>query len=134
VWTDDLGQVHAEQELSKILVESSTPVDDQTIVSHDLSPVQVQRSWDRDAEENVTDRMERVGLLAPAGEVDKVLETVVNNLEVTNDLDIQPEIRCRVLMTVDARIIHDRPHDRSESRTGRTPLKLAHQCVDKSRL
>jgi Peptidase family M48 len=31
--------------------------------------------------------------------VDKVLETVVNNLEVTNTLDIQPEVRCRVLMT-----------------------------------
>ena len=43
--------------------------------------------------------MERVGLLAPRGEVDKVLETVINNLEVTNDLDIQPEIRSRVLMT-----------------------------------
>jgi hypothetical protein len=28
-----------------------------------------------------------------------VLETVVNNLEVTNNLDIQPEIRCRILIT-----------------------------------
>jgi len=28
-----------------------------------------------------------------------VLETVVNNLEVTNNLDIQPDVRCRVLMT-----------------------------------
>ncbi len=43
--------------------------------------------------------MERLGLLAPQGEVDKVLETVVNNLEVTNNLNIEPEIRCRVLMT-----------------------------------
>ena len=31
--------------------------------------------------------------------MDKVLETVVNNLEVTNNLDIQPEIHCRVLLT-----------------------------------
>jgi hypothetical protein len=99
LWGYNLGQVHAEQELSEILVESSTPVDDQTTASHDLSPLQVQRSWDRHAEENVTDRMERLGLLSAPGEVDKVLETVVNNLEVTNDLDIQPEIRCRVLMT-----------------------------------
>jgi hypothetical protein len=45
------------------------------------------------------DRLERLGLLAPVGEVDKVLDTVVNNLEVTNNLDIQPEIRCRVLLT-----------------------------------
>ena len=38
-------------------------------------------------------------VLAPQGEVDKVLETVVNNLEVSNGLDIQPEVRCRILMT-----------------------------------
>ena len=99
LWGYNLGQAHKEQEFSKVFVESSAPVDDQTTGSHDLSPVQVQRSWDRHAEENVTDRMERLGLLAPPGEVDKVLETVVNNLEVTNDLDIQPEIHCRVLMT-----------------------------------
>jgi len=47
----------------------------------------------------VIDRMERLGLLAPQGDVDKVLETVVNNIEVTNNLNIDPEIRCRVLMT-----------------------------------
>ena len=48
---------------------------------------------------NVLDRLQRVGLLAPPGEIDKVLETVVNNLEVTNNLDIEPEVHCRVLLT-----------------------------------
>jgi len=47
----------------------------------------------------VIDRLERIGLLAPTGEVDKVLETVVNNLEVTNNLDIEPDVHCRVLLT-----------------------------------
>ena len=37
--------------------------------------------------------------MAPEGEVDDVLETVVANLEVTNDLNIQPPVRCRVLLT-----------------------------------
>src|SRR5205807_2754482 len=32
-------------------------------------------------------------------EVDKILQTVVNNLVVTNNLEIQPEIRTRVLLT-----------------------------------
>ena len=36
--------------------------------------------------------------MAPKGEVDKVLDTVVNNLEVTNNIDLDPEVRCRVLM------------------------------------
>jgi Peptidase family M48 len=76
-----------------------TPVTDETKNANDLSPVQAQRSWDRQAEDNVTDRLQRIGLIAPKGEVDKVLETVVNNLEVTNNLDIDPDVRCRVMMT-----------------------------------
>jgi len=43
--------------------------------------------------------LQRAGLLAPEGEVSKVLETVINNLEITNKLDIQPEVRARVLLT-----------------------------------
>jgi peptidase M48-like protein len=97
LWGYNLGHSAQEQELSKILVE--TPVQDDTKTANDLTPVQAQRSWDRQAEENVADRLERIGLMAPRGEVDKVLETVVNNLEVTNNLDIDPEVRCRVLMT-----------------------------------
>jgi hypothetical protein len=64
-----------------------------------LSPIQAQRSWDRQAEDNLSDRLERIGLMAPKGEVDKVMETVVNNLEVTNNIDLDPDVRCRVLMT-----------------------------------
>src|SRR6266699_1543669 len=88
-----------EQELSKILIESQTPVKDQSTTANDFNPVMAQRSWDRQDEDNVADRLERLGMLAPQGEVDKVLDTVVNNIEVTNNLDIQPEIRCRMLLT-----------------------------------
>jgi hypothetical protein len=97
LWGYAVGHASQEQELSKILVE--TPVQDDSKGANDLSPVQAQRSWDRQAEDNVADRLQRIGLMAPRGEVDKVLETVVNNLEVTNNLDIDPEVRCRVLMT-----------------------------------
>jgi len=97
LWGYNLGHTNQEQELSKILVE--TPVQDDTKTANDLSPIQAQRSWDRQAEDNVIDRLERIGLIAPRGEVDKVLETVVNNLEVTNNIDVDPEVRCRVLTT-----------------------------------
>ena len=99
LWGYNLGHSKEEQELSRVLVEAPTPVQDQAQQNNDLSPVQAQRSWDRQAEDNIIDRLERLGLLAPPGEVDKVLNTVVNNLEVTNNLDIDPEIRCRVLLT-----------------------------------
>jgi hypothetical protein len=97
LWGYNLGHTLQEQELTKILVE--TPVTDETKNANDLTPVQAQRSWDRQAEDNVIDRLQRIGLIAPKGEVDKVCETVVNNLEVTNNLDIDPDVRCRVMMT-----------------------------------
>ncbi|HXC86556.1 MAG TPA: M48 family metalloprotease [Candidatus Cybelea sp.] len=97
LWGYNLGHSQQEQELSKILVE--TPVQDDTKTTNDLSPIQAQRSWDHQAEDNVIDRLERIGLIAPKGEVDKVLDTVVNNLEVTNNIDVEPDVRCRVMMT-----------------------------------
>jgi len=97
LWGYNVGHAAQEQELSKILVEAT--VQDDTKTANDLNPVQAQRTWDRQAEENVADRLQRIGLMAPKGEVDKILETVVNNLEVTNNLDIEPEVKCRVLMT-----------------------------------
>jgi len=97
LWGYNLGHSQQEQELSKILVESN--VQDDTKTANDLSPIQAQRSWDRQAEDNVIDRLERIGLIAPKGEVDKVLDTVVNNLEVTNNIDVEPDVRCRVMMT-----------------------------------
>ena len=99
LWGYALSYARREQELSKVLVESPTPVKDQTETAKDYSPLQAKRSWGRQAEDNVVAKLERLGLMAPYGDVDKVLETVVNNLEVTNNLDIQPEVRCRVLMT-----------------------------------
>jgi hypothetical protein len=97
LWGYNLGHASQEQELSKILVESA--VTDDTKTANDLSPIQAQRTWDHQAEDNVIDRLERIGLIAPKGDVDKILDTVVNNLEVTNNIDVEPEVRCRVMMT-----------------------------------
>jgi hypothetical protein len=99
LWGYHLGHAGEEQELSKVLVEAPTPIRDLTDTAKDYSPLQAEHAWERQAETNVTDHLERQGLLAPHGEVDKVLETVVKNLELTNSLDIQPEVRCRVLLT-----------------------------------
>jgi hypothetical protein len=55
--------------------------------------------WERQAEDNALERLQKIGLVAPAGDVDKVLQTVVNNLMVTNNIDSPTDIRCRVLLT-----------------------------------
>lgn len=98
LWGYDLNRAQEEQALSNVLVEGPQ-IKDQAGAGNGYSPLQAKRAWGRLAEDNVAAKMQRMGLMAPYGDVDKVLETVVNNLEVTNNLDIQPEVRCRVLMT-----------------------------------
>jgi hypothetical protein len=101
LWGYDLKALNKDSEFTQILVDSpeGSGVKDQSEAAADASPVVAQRMWERQAEDNAIERMQKVGLLAPAGEVDKVLLTVVNNLLVTNNIDLQGDIRCRVLLT-----------------------------------
>ena len=98
LWGYKLKQGSHEEELSRLLVESANPVKDETS-QHDRSPLEAQREWRHRAENNVLDLLEHVGLLAPPGEVDSTLNTIVNNLEVTNNLDGRIDLHCRVLLT-----------------------------------
>jgi hypothetical protein len=98
LWGYDLKNVGHQEEFTEMTIESPT-IQDQAAAQQDRSPIEAEREWQHQAEVNVLDRLQRTGLLAPPGEVDKVMETVINNLEVTNNLDIQPEVRCRVLLT-----------------------------------
>ena len=99
IWGYNVGKGHAENEYTEVLVDDQTAVKDNSDKAQDLAPVASERAWLRQAEDNVIERLEQGGMLAKTGEVDKVLNTVINNLEITNNLDIQPEVRCRVLLT-----------------------------------
>jgi hypothetical protein len=99
LWGYNAGQSRQEEELSQVLIESAMPVIDKSSQDTDLSPEQEQQAWNMQAADNVVDRLQTMGLIAPKGEVDKILDTVLNNLEVTNNLDFEPEVHCRVLMT-----------------------------------
>ncbi len=99
LWGYDPKFAGFEDELTRIRVESKTGAQDRSQTAEEYSPLQSQRMFENEAEENVVERLERAGLVAPKGEVDKVLNTVVNNLEVTNNLEIEPEVQCRVLLT-----------------------------------
>ncbi len=98
LWGYDLRNSSRESEFSQLTVESPTAVD-QAAQDQDRGPIEAEREWQHQAEMNVLDRLQRTGLLAPPGEVNKVLEKVENNLEVTNNLDVEPEVHCRVLLT-----------------------------------
>jgi hypothetical protein len=99
LWGYDLKALNKNSEFTQIMVDSPQSVKDQTDVGADASPVVAERMWERQAEDNAVERMQKIGLLDPPGEVDKVLTTVVNNLLVTNNIDLQTDVRCRVLLT-----------------------------------
>ncbi|MGA7686339.1 MAG: M48 family metalloprotease [Terriglobales bacterium] len=99
LWGYNLKDFTRNSEFTEITVDQPQDVQDQSQKAQDASPVEAKRAWEHQAEINVIDRLQRIGLLAPEGEVDKVLQTVVNNMMVTNNLDIQPEVHCRVLLT-----------------------------------
>jgi len=99
LWGYNLKNLGRQEEFSQMTIEAATAITDQAAAQQDRSPIEAQREWQHQAEVNVIDRLQRTGLLAPPGEVDKVLEAYVNNLEVTNNLDIQPDVHCRILLT-----------------------------------
>jgi hypothetical protein len=99
LWGYDLKNLGRTDEFTTIQVDSPQSVRDQSEAGQDATPVEAERMWQRQAEDNAVERLQKIGLLAPSGDVDKVLTTVVNNLIVTNNLDIQPEVRARVLLT-----------------------------------
>jgi peptidase M48-like protein len=97
LWGYNVGRTSQQNELTSLVVESDQVHDsDETQVA---SPVAALRQWERQAEDNIIQRLEKASLIAPDGEVNKVLETVLTNLEITNNLNIEPEVRARVLLT-----------------------------------
>jgi hypothetical protein len=99
LWGYDLKSLGKNEEFTQILVDAPQSVKDQSDAAADATPVVAERMWEQQAEENAIERMQKIGLLAPSGDVDKVLATVVNNLLVTNNIDLQSEVHCRVLLT-----------------------------------
>jgi hypothetical protein len=99
LWGYDLKGLGKSEEFTQILIDSPQSVQDQSDAAADATPVMAERMWEKQAEENVVERITKIGLLAPPGEVDKIMGTVVNNLLLTNNIDLQGDFHCRVLLT-----------------------------------
>jgi hypothetical protein len=96
LWGYNVAKKQQLEELASIAVEAENRVKDQS-GTPEVTPLESQRSWERQAEMNILERLQKSGLLALPGSVDDVLNAVVNNLIVTNNLNI--EAKCRVLLT-----------------------------------
>ncbi|MGA8340403.1 MAG: hypothetical protein WB781_00550, partial [Candidatus Sulfotelmatobacter sp.] len=90
IWGYNLAP-RRESEFTEIVVDPEAAKD--LSENPDQSPLEIQRSWQRRAEDNVIIKLEELGLIVPEGEVDKVLQTVITNLEVTNQIVLDPQVR-----------------------------------------
>jgi len=99
IWGYGAQHEEGEGEFTDIKVEGLSEQQDKSAQAADNSPLESLRAWERQGEDNILHRMEKAAVIAPYGPVEKVLETVVNNLIVTNNLTIVPDVRVRVLLT-----------------------------------
>lgn len=70
--------------------------------SQDMSPLQATRNWVTQAENNVIDRLEEAGLVAPLsqnGYEQQILDQILVNLAVPNNLAFSSPVHCRVMLT-----------------------------------
>jgi hypothetical protein len=99
IWGYDLANAGDHKEYAKRLTDTPGNVDpNRKEASQSLSADYTLGKTTYTADDNVVERLQVAGLMAPDGDVNKVLETVVNNILVTNDLDI-PAVRVRILLT-----------------------------------
>jgi hypothetical protein len=98
LWGYDLQKSAGDGEFTEVQVDST--VNDQSPAAQDPSPLQAQWQWQQLAADNVVERLQNAGLLAPRGEADKVLETVVSNLLTTNNIELPGPVRARVMLTL----------------------------------
>ncbi|HUY82901.1 MAG TPA: hypothetical protein VMU92_14330 [Acidobacteriaceae bacterium] len=96
LWGYSLKLPQKESTSASIQVENAQ---DQSTEGQDVSPLEAQRLWVKQAEDNVLDRLTQAGLLAPPSDFDKVLETVTNNIIIGSKLNLPSDIHCRVLLT-----------------------------------
>ncbi|HEX6546753.1 MAG TPA: M48 family metalloprotease [Bryobacteraceae bacterium] len=99
LWAYQSQKDREREEFTNITVDTPQGVDDKSAQAADAAPVESMRMWQHEAEDNLLDRLQAAGILAPRGDVDKVLQTVLDNLEITNKINVQPEVRVRVMMT-----------------------------------
>src|SRR6266568_9040449 len=99
IWGYDLQHAGDHREFAKPLTDTPVWVDPkQHEASQNLNPANTLGTSAYTPEDNVVERLQVAGLMAPDGEVDGILQAVANNLLITNNLDIAG-VRCRVLLT-----------------------------------
>lgn len=89
-------KVPAKEALSPAPARASAVSND----SQDVSPLDAQRAWAQQTEDNVVDRLFKAGLIDAPSEFDKTLEAMAGNILIYNNITLPRPIRCRTLLTL----------------------------------
>jgi Peptidase family M48 len=99
IWGYGLPSADNSQENAQGLMDDPALADaKRREAAKDLIPAYTGDETTSPPEDNVVERAQLAGIMARDSGFDRILQTVLNNLLITNELDI-PGVRCRVLLT-----------------------------------
>ncbi len=96
IWGYSLKVPPKEADQATLEVEGAT---DASQNAPDVSPLQAQREWVQQAEDNVIDRLYQAGLIDAPSEFDQTLELLANNILAYNKIATDRPIKVRTLLT-----------------------------------
>jgi len=99
LWGYERESQKSDEAFTNLTVDIPQGVKDESDSAADNSPLQSSRLWEEESAQNVIERLERAGLISPSGEVDQVLETVVSNLLVSANINLDFKVKARILLT-----------------------------------
>jgi hypothetical protein len=96
IWGYSLKVPPKEADQATLEVEGAT---DASQNAPDVSPLQAQREWVQQAEDNVIDRLYQAGLIDAPSEFDQTLELLANNILAYNKIAVDRPLKVRTLLT-----------------------------------
>jgi hypothetical protein len=96
IWGYSLKVPQSDADQTDLQVVGAT---DESQQSADISPLQAQRQWVEQAEDNVIDRLYTAGLIDAPSDFDKILEALANNILAYNNIALDRPIKVRTLLT-----------------------------------
>ena len=96
IWGYSLKTPPKDADQATLEVEGAT---DASQNAPDVSPLQAQREWVQQAEDNVVDRLYQAGLIDAPSEFDQTLELLANNILAYNKIPIDRPLKVRTLLT-----------------------------------
>lgn len=96
IWGYQLKVPQSDADQTDLQVVGAT---DESQQASDISPLQAQRQWVEQAEDNVIDRLYTAGLIDAPSDFDKILEALANNILAYNNIPLDRPIKVRTLLT-----------------------------------